>query len=276
MTSTNSQYKTIHPVRYYREYLSHNIRPDGRSLQQFRPISINIGSLKNADGSAVIKLGNTSVVCGVKAELFTPKAEEPDVGCVVVNVELPPMCSGKVRPGPPSDQAQLVSSFINELVMKSDIVDLKQLCIVPTKLAWVLFCDIICLNNDGGLTDACVTALVGALKSVHLPEASYEADVSKTNIDIEKKHPLTGIKNIAATTFAIFDDEILLADPNDEEEEISSGILTIVTDSQQLFSVHKPGGCPLSDEITQKCLKKSKDRAVQINELISSCEKKAE
>lgn len=98
-------------------------------------------------------------------ELFTPKAEEPDVGCVVVNVELPPMCSGKVRPGPPSDQAQLVSSFINELVMKSDIVDLKQLCIVPTKLAWVLFCDIICLNNDGGLTDACVTALVGALKS---------------------------------------------------------------------------------------------------------------
>ena len=43
------------------------MRPDGRSLQKFRPVSVNVGSIKTAEGSAVVKIGNTVVVCGIKA-----------------------------------------------------------------------------------------------------------------------------------------------------------------------------------------------------------------
>ena len=43
------------------------MRPDGRSLQEFRPVSINVGSIKTAEGSAIVKIGNTVVVCGIKA-----------------------------------------------------------------------------------------------------------------------------------------------------------------------------------------------------------------
>ena len=43
------------------------MRPDGRSLQKFRPASVNVGSIKTADGSAIVKIGNTVVVCGIKA-----------------------------------------------------------------------------------------------------------------------------------------------------------------------------------------------------------------
>jgi RNase PH-related exoribonuclease len=43
------------------------VRPDGRSLQEFRPVSINVGSIKTAEGSAIVKIGNTVVVCGIKA-----------------------------------------------------------------------------------------------------------------------------------------------------------------------------------------------------------------
>ena len=37
---------------------------------------------------------------------------------VVPNVELPPLCSPKFRPGPPSDQSQVLSQFLNDTIKK--------------------------------------------------------------------------------------------------------------------------------------------------------------
>jgi exosome complex component RRP43 len=48
-------------------FKAQDVRPDGRSLQTFRPVSINVGSIKTAEGSAIVKIGNTMVVCGIKA-----------------------------------------------------------------------------------------------------------------------------------------------------------------------------------------------------------------
>ena len=44
-----------------------DIRPDGRQFLSFRPISVNISSITHADSSAIFKIGNTTVVCGIKA-----------------------------------------------------------------------------------------------------------------------------------------------------------------------------------------------------------------
>lgn len=62
--------RIIHPKKYYRNYLAHNIRPDGREFDAFRPIRINVKSIGTADGSSIVKLGNTTVVCGIKAVKF--------------------------------------------------------------------------------------------------------------------------------------------------------------------------------------------------------------
>lgn len=43
------------------------IRPDGRQFLSFRPISVNISSITHADSSSIFKIGNTTVVCGIKA-----------------------------------------------------------------------------------------------------------------------------------------------------------------------------------------------------------------
>jgi exosome complex component RRP43 len=43
------------------------VRPDGRGMQKFRPVSINVDCIKTAEGSAIVKIGNTVVVCGIKA-----------------------------------------------------------------------------------------------------------------------------------------------------------------------------------------------------------------
>lgn len=101
-------------------------------------------------------------------ELATPKAEEPDVGFLVTNVEIPPLCSSKYRPGPPSDSAQVTSTLVSDIVINSKCIDLKDLSIVHDKLAWVLYCDMVCIDNDGSLVDACIMTLMASLKTCKL------------------------------------------------------------------------------------------------------------
>lgn len=40
--------------------------------------------------------------------------------CLVPNVDLPPLCSSRFRPGPPGEQAQACSQFIAELIERFD------------------------------------------------------------------------------------------------------------------------------------------------------------
>ena len=48
------------------EYLEEGKRFDGRGLDEFRKIKIETGFIKNAEGSARVKLGKTEVVAGIK------------------------------------------------------------------------------------------------------------------------------------------------------------------------------------------------------------------
>jgi len=43
------------------------------------------------------------------------------------------------------------------------VIDLETLCIEEKKAVWVLFADIVCVNYDGNVFDACVIALITAL-----------------------------------------------------------------------------------------------------------------
>lgn len=56
----------IHPVKYFNDYISRDVRSDGRKFDEQRNIKLNVNSLKTAEASAVVKCGNTTVVCGVQ------------------------------------------------------------------------------------------------------------------------------------------------------------------------------------------------------------------
>lgn len=62
-----SYFRSLHPVKFYRDYLNQNIRPDGRLLSKFRSITVNVGAVVTADGSALVRIGNTTVICGIKS-----------------------------------------------------------------------------------------------------------------------------------------------------------------------------------------------------------------
>ncbi|KAF5296261.1 hypothetical protein FQA39_LY12598 [Lamprigera yunnana] len=250
------QFKSLHPTKFYRDYLNQNIRPDGRLLSKFRPVIINTGSISTGDGSALIRIGKTTIVCGIKAELAQPKVEKPYYGYLVCNVNLPPLCSSKFRPGPPSDLAQITTSFIADLLMNSGCIDLKDLCIVQEKLVWCLYIDLICLDYDGCLIDACLLALLTALKTVKLPSVTYDVAIDSKMVNDEEKKSIT-VHNIpVSTTYAIFEDKII-TDPTAEEEDLSSGLITVVVKDKELCSIHKPGGSPISEEKLFDCIQET-------------------
>ncbi|KFZ50779.1 Exosome complex component RRP43, partial [Podiceps cristatus] len=160
-------FRTVEPLEYYRRFLKENCRPDGRELGEFRATTVNVGkgSITTADGSALVKLGNTTVICGVKAELAAPAVDAANKGYIVPNVELPSLCSTRFRSGPPGEEAQAASQFIADVIENSQIIAKEDLCIANGKLAWVLYCDIICLDYDGNILDASTFALLAALKN---------------------------------------------------------------------------------------------------------------
>ncbi|KOC68332.1 Exosome complex component RRP43, partial [Habropoda laboriosa] len=263
-------YRTIHPVKYLQDHLAQDVRPDGRQFLSFRPISVNISSITHADSSAIFKIGNTTIVCGIKAELATPKAEFPGFGYIVPNIELPPLCSPKFRPGPPSDQAQVITKLVENILRNSAIIDTKDLCVCKGKLVWVLYCDLVCINYDGSVIDACIGALTATLNTLTLPEALYNLETGNVSVHSTKRIPFPVKASPVSVTFAIFDDQLLIADPTDDEESLCLGKLTIVMNEEKICCIHKPGGIPISQDLFLKSFSKCKKRAELVRSLIEA------
>ncbi|KAM9788711.1 exosome complex component RRP43 [Neosynchiropus ocellatus] len=262
-------FKTAEPFEYHRTFLKENCRPDGRELLEFRTTILNIGSISTADGSALVKVGNTTVICGIKAELSNPTVEGPTKGFMVPNVDLPPLCSSQFRPGPPGEQAQAASQFMADIIESSEVIQMEDLCIERGKLCWVLYCDLMCLDYDGNLLDACTIALLAALKNTRIPEVSVNKETSSPEVNSKKKLGLKIHRSPIATSFAVFDNSIVIADPTLEEECLSTAQLTVVTDEDdRLCSLHKPGGTSLSGQKLQECINRATTRHQEIQKLM--------
>lgn len=90
-------FQRLHPRTYLERLLAEEVRPDGRLSKEWRDTSVNLGtpvtvslsytfsfscqgSISTADGSALVRLGETTVVCGVKAEIAEPELDLPNQG----------------------------------------------------------------------------------------------------------------------------------------------------------------------------------------------------
>lgn len=73
-------FSRIQPHEYLKRFLDQSVRPDGRLLNQFRKTMITSGAISTANASAMVRLGGTTVVCGIKAEVCEPKVSVPNQG----------------------------------------------------------------------------------------------------------------------------------------------------------------------------------------------------
>ena len=81
------------------------IRADGRKLDEMRKVVIQTNFIPRASGSAVVTLGRTKVVCGIKIEAGEPFPDTPNQGVLTTNVELLPMAFPTFEAGPPSEDS---------------------------------------------------------------------------------------------------------------------------------------------------------------------------
>ena len=73
-------------------FLNAGIRLDGRKLTDYRkPIEVEQGVIKTAEGSARVKIGETDVIVGIKLQVGEPYPDTPDEGTIIVGAELLPL-----------------------------------------------------------------------------------------------------------------------------------------------------------------------------------------
>ncbi|XP_066582988.1 exosome complex component RRP43-like isoform X2 [Prorops nasuta] len=251
-------------------FKANNIRPDGRQFISFRPLRVNVSSIIKADASAIFKIGNTTVVCGIKAELAVPKPETPGQGYLIPNVEFSPLCSPKFRPGPPSEKAQVATTLINNILLNSKAIKLENLCICKDKLVWALYCDLLCINYDGSVLDACMGALTAALKTLTLPKVDYKIETGGSIVYPHNRLPFPFEACPVSISFALFENQLLVVDPTDEEESLALATLVVVTNKDNICCIHKPGGLSISHNLLFNVLAISKQRAQQVRSMIET------
>ncbi len=221
---------------YMLDLASKGMRIDGRGLKDFRKVSIEFGVAGRADGSAGVKIGNTYVMVGVKAEIGKPFPDTPNEGVLMVNAEFVPLASPSFEPGPPDENAIELARVVDRGIRRSEAIDLKELCIIPGEKVWILWVDIYVLDHSGNLMDAASLAALAALMDTKIPEVKIEGDqVIKT----ENRHSLNLRDYPLSVTIGKLG-SALLVDPSLEEEEVLDSKLTIyVTKDDMICAMQK-------------------------------------
>ncbi|KAJ2440315.1 hypothetical protein GGF42_007664 [Coemansia sp. RSA 2424] len=263
VTLAMQTFERIHPVEFQRRFLGQNTRHTGRGFMQFRPLQVVKGAISTAQGSATVRLGNTTVVCGIKAEVCEPDVKRPTSGYLTTNVELSPMCSARFRAGAPSDEAQVASEHIHRL--SAHLLDLTTLCIESGKAAWSLSADIVCLKHDGNVLDAAMIALVAAIEDLQLPSAEFDPATGVVSANRTMAGHVEARKRLFPATFVLVDDVCVVADADDAEEQMATASLLVVLDGEgKLANVWKRGAGVVSRETIELCVESARARMTEI------------
>ncbi len=196
-------------------------RLDGRGPDDYRPVVVEPGFVSTADGSALVRLGETIALAGIKLELGKPFPDTPNAGVLTTNAELIPLSSPTFEPGPPQPGAIEVSRVVDRAIRAAETIDLTRLCVTPGEKTWVCYVDMHVIDHSGNLIDASLLAAVSALAHATVPakrfgiaDADYPLDVQHFPIEC---------------TFVRLGDAIVV-DPTFDEERSAQGRLTVATD----------------------------------------------
>lgn len=175
------------------------------------------------------------------------------------NIELNKLCSPKYRAVGVSNESQVLSQTLFNIFVSSECLDPNDLCIAKGRLVWILYCDLICLDDSGSVLDVAVLALSSALKTVQLPKVEYDMDTKIIKVDDKTRSPLNIKCMPVSSTFVSFED-YLAADPTDDEEQIADSVITISTCDGKFNYIHQPGGNVLDPTKFESLVKHAVDR----------------
>jgi ribonuclease PH len=162
-------------------------RCDGRNFDELRPIKITRNFIPHAEGSCLIEVGNTKIICvATVEEKVPPFLKGSNQGWITAEYAMLPRATQtrtirEVNTGKPSGRTQEIQRLIGRSLRS--VVDMKA---IGERTIW-LDCDV--LQADGGTRTASITgafvAMVDALRSLiekgvikELPVQDYLAAIS--------------------------------------------------------------------------------------------------
>ena len=210
-------------------------RIDGRQADQLRPVKISRNFIQHAEGSVLIEVGASKVICTATVEDKVPIwLRGSGQGWVTAEYAMIPRATPQrnireVTKGKPSGRSQEIQRLVGRALRS--VVNLSAL---GEKTVWI-DCDVI--QADGGTRTAAITgafvALVDAL-----------ATVAK---DDQEQLPLYDY--LAATSVGIVDDQLLLDLCYAEDSKASVDMNIVMTGNGQLVEVQATAeGAPFSHE----------------------------
>ncbi len=131
-------------------------RPDGRAADELRPVTIEPGYLRHAEGSALISVGDTKVICAASVENRVPAfLRNTGSGWVTAEYSMLPRSTHTRIERRQDGRAQEIQRLIGRALRAA--VDLDRL----SEHTIVLDCDV--LQADGGTRTASITGAWVAL-----------------------------------------------------------------------------------------------------------------
>ncbi|CAA0836992.1 3-5-exoribonuclease family protein [Striga hermonthica] len=291
-------FRRLFPLRFHERHLVESIRPDGRPLDRARDTSLVLGAVASANGSALAKIGCTTMLAAIKMEVMTPTMEAPDEGCIAIDFHMPPICSPLIRPGRPAEIAPVLAKQLSDSILRqgnyttlsfvllcsSGMIDLKDLCLVNGKVAWMAYLDIYCLDADGALFDAALLSAVAAFSHLKIPIVSLNDDgrvvlvsedskgrATKQREPVNKEKRKLRLNVVPFALTCVLYKDYILADPTSEEESTMETCLTVVLNSSfQLVSFNKPGGPGLAHtSAIQDCISLTRQRVKELEKILN-------
>ena len=242
---------------FIKAQLKEGKRIDARGFDDVRELKVTPGLIGTAEGSALVTLGNTKIMVGVKLAVDKPFPDTPDEGILITNAELRPAASPTFEPGPPNPEAIEFARVVDRGIRESQTIDLKKMCITPGEKVWVVFLDLHVIDYDGNLFDAGNYGALGALLNAKVPE--HEG---------RESYPLP-VNHLPVSCTFVKVDSTLLLDPGLEEEGIAEARFTVALDEDNNVRAMQKG---LSGSFRKEEIREMVDRAsrksVEIRKII--------
>ena len=248
------------------ELLEQEKRIDGRELDEHRKLTIQIDAIPKANGSARVRLGDTEALCGVKIQPDRPFPDMGDKGIFICTAELLPLSHPSVETGPPGPDVIELARVVDRGIRESHMVDVSQLVIEKDKSVVGVFADIVVVDYDGNLFDACSYAATAAILKTKMPKWEMKEDVPTLVEGVESDLPTTTIP-ISVTMGKIGNH--IIVDPNSDEWDSMDARITITTDSDgNIVAMQKGGNDGFTVDEIIKCGELSVKTGAQIRETL--------
>lgn len=232
-------------------------RRDGRANNEIRPVKITRGYMKYAEGSVLIEVGDTRVVCTATLEDRVPQfLKGQGKGWVTAEYGMLPRATSERNPREATKGRSGRTYEIQRLIGRAlrAVVDLETL---GERTVWI-DCDVI--QADGGTRTAAITgsfvALVEALSLLTCGSSDSACDEARASAGESLPGPFPVKDFIAATSVGIVDGELVMDLSFDEDSRAGVDMNVVMTGGGKLVEIQGTAeGSPFSRADLDRMLK---------------------